>query len=231
MQFPLVSRGHEPPASLAIILDRLSSYRRSESRYVASPVDTLVATILSQNTSDVNSDRAYHQLRATFPTWDEVADADQQEIAVAIRCGGLARQKSRTIITALRSLRERYGTLDLEQLEKVPDDELLAELTSIRGIGIKTAACVLMFSLDRDICAVDTHIHRVANRLGIVRAASAEKTFVELRPLVPPGKGRDLHVSLIRFGRAICRSQRPRCGDCPLYDLCDWEHKEACAGR
>jgi endonuclease-3 len=192
----------------------------------------LVATILSQNTSDINSHRAYLQLRATYPTWDDVADADREELAEVIRSGGLAEQKSRTIITALQSIRERYGGFDLPHADVASDDELLSELTAIRGIGLKTAACVLMFSLERDLCAVDTHIHRVSNRLGIVRTMNAEKTFHALRPLVPKGKGREFHVDMIRFGRRICKAQRPHCYECPLYELCEWEHKEEfVAGR
>lgn len=196
-------------------------------------IETLVATILSQNTSDLNSARAYRELLAAYPTWNEVADADRHELAQVIRSGGLADQKARTIIDVLNLIRERYGTFEPEHLDATSDDELLKELTSMKGIGVKTAACVLMFSLGRDICAVDTHIHRVANRLGIVRTSNADKTFHELRPLIPKGKGREFHVDLIRFGRRICKAQRPHCFECPLYELCRWEHKEAfaAAGR
>jgi endonuclease-3 len=211
----------------AEIARRLRAFIKGSSRIVAEPmIDTLVATILSQNTSDVNSHRAYLQLRATYPTWDEVADADRAELADAIRIGGLADQKAATILTALRSIREQYGGFELPHIDDAGDDQLLAELTAIRGIGLKTAACVLMFSLGRDICAVDTHVHRVANRLGIVATSSADKTFHALRPLVPKGKGRRFHVDLIRFGRKICKAQRPHCFECPLFDLCRWPQKE-----
>jgi endonuclease-3 len=192
----------------------------------ASFIDTLVATILSQNTSDLNSERAYRELLAAYPTWDEVADADRYELAQVIRSGGLADQKSRTIIDVLNVIREKYGSFEPPHLDATPDDELLKELTSLKGIGVKTAACVLMFSLGRDVCAVDTHIHRIANRLGIVHTSNADRTFHELRPLIPKGKGREFHVDLIRFGRRICKAQRPHCFECPLYDLCEWEHKE-----
>jgi endonuclease-3 len=192
----------------------------------ATPIETLVATILSQNTSDVNSHRAYLQLRASYESWDEVAAAEQSELAEVIRCGGLAEQKSRTIITALNAIRDRYRSFDLPDADMASDDELLNELTAIRGIGLKTAACVLMFSLNRDICAVDTHVHRIANRLGLVDTTNAEKTFHELRLLIPKSEAQQFHVDLIRFGRRICKSQRPLCFECPLYDLCEWDQKE-----
>lgn len=213
-------------AEIARRLRPLVAGRRSRG---ATFIETLVATILSQNTSDVNSARAYTQLIASYPTWEEVASADPSELAAVIRSGGLADQKSRTIIATLQALHEHYGSFEPGHLDRATDDELLHELTSMRGIGLKTAACVLMFSLGRDLCAVDTHVHRVANRLGIVSTSNAEKTFHELRPLVPKGKGEQLHVSLIRFGRAICKAQRPHCFECPLYDLCEWEHKQTFA--
>lgn len=196
-------------------------------------IETLVATILSQNTSDVNSTRAYMELRAAYPTWEDVANADRTEMAHVIRSGGLAAQKSRTIIDVLNLIHENYGSFEPEHLDSTSDDDLLRELVSMKGIGLKTAACVLMFSLGRDVCAVDTHIYRVANRLGIVRASTADKTFHDLRPLIPAGKARQFHVDLIRFGRRICKAQRPHCFECPLYDLCRWEQKEtfAEAGR
>lgn len=196
-------------------------------------IETLVATILSQNTSDVNSTRAYMELRAAYPRWEDVASADRAELAHVIRGGGLAAQKSRTIIDVLNLIHENYGSFEPEHLDSTSDDELLRELTSMKGIGLKTAACVLMFSLGRDVCAVDTHIYRVANRLGIVRASTADKTFHDLRSLIPAGKARQFHVDLIRFGRRICKAQRPHCFECPLYDLCRWQEKEtfAQAGR
>lgn len=188
-------------------------------------IETLVATILSQNTSDVNSTRAYMELRAAYPAWEDVARADRDELASVIRRGGLADQKSRTIIGVLNAIHDSHGSFEPEHLDDTPDDELLAELTALKGVGLKTAACVLMFSLGRDVCAVDTHIHRVINRLGLVHASTADKTFHELRPLIPKGKARQFHVDLILFGRRICKAQRPHCYECPLYDLCQWEHR------
>lgn len=211
---------------VATILRRLDEFAQWNDDASPHPVDTLVATILSQNTSDINSERAYVHLRASFASWDAVADADPAELARAIRVGGLADQKSRTIIGALRALRERHGSLDLERFDDADDQVLLDELTSMKGVGLKTAACVLMFSLGRDLCAIDTHIHRVVNRLGLVETINPDRTFHALRSQIPEGAARTLHVALIRFGRHICKSQRPHCFECPLFDLCRWEPRE-----
>jgi endonuclease III len=214
---------------VATILSRLAEYAQWDPDDQPLPVDALVGTILSQNTSDINSERAYLRLREHYASWDDVADADPTALADVIRVGGLADQKARTIIAALRKLRERHGGFALEHYDTATDEDLLRELTAMKGIGLKTAACVLMFSLGRDLCAIDTHIHRVANRLGLVDTANPDKTFHELRPQIPPGEARNLHVALIRFGRKICKSQRPHCFECPLFDLCRWELKEEVA--
>ncbi|MCC7439788.1 MAG: endonuclease III [Armatimonadetes bacterium] len=195
----------------------------------ASVIETLVATILSQNTSDRNSARAYQQLRATWGSWDQLAQADQSEIAAAIRIGGLAKQKSATILNALQALRQHHGNLDAITLEGLDDDAVLAELTAIPGVGLKTASCVLMFALGRDLCAVDTHVHRVVNRLGIVRASTPDATFHALRPLLPTNAAVQFHVDLIRFGRQICKAQRPHCFQCPVYGVCQWDQRQAFA--
>jgi|GEM_PF-242231 len=229
------SRSSSSPSDLeqrrlrtAEIARRLRRFIGQRSRFGrgSSFIETLVATILSQNTSDVNSTRAYTELRSVYPTWYDVANAPHHELARVIRSGGLADQKARTILGVLNQIHELHGDFEPPHLDRTSDDELLRELTSMRGVGVKTAACVLMFSLGRDVCAVDTHIHRIANRLGIVHTSNADKTFHDLRPLVPAGKGREFHVDLIRFGRQICKAQRPHCFECPLYDLCAWEPKE-----
>jgi endonuclease-3 len=222
-------KGSEPRERVAEIARRLRPLAEGRGGGGSTFIETLVATILSQNTSDINSARAYRQLRLSYSSWEDVATADPDELADVIRSGGLAAQKSRTIIATLQTLHEHYGSFEPIHLDSASDDDLLRELTSMRGIGLKTAACVLMFSLGRDVCAVDTHLHRVLNRLGIVSTTNAEKTFHDLRPLVPRGRAREFHVSLIRFGRAICKAQRPHCFECPLYDLCRWEQKEAFA--
>ena len=188
--------------------------------------DTLVAIILSQNTNDRNSHRAYEALRISWPRWEEVAEADPADVAATIRVGGLAEQKTATIQNTLRAFHEEWNEFEPAALEELPDDALLDFLTRIKGVGLKSASCAMMFALDRDLCAVDTHLHRVLNRLGVVQASTPDKTFRELRPLVPPGRARELHVSLIRFGRDICKARFPHCFECPLYDLCQWNQKE-----
>ncbi|MBC8144863.1 MAG: endonuclease III [bacterium] len=211
---------------IAIMLERLSEYLDWDSENRPSFIDALVATVLSQNTTDVNSGRAYAKLGDAYSSWDDVADSTLAQLAATIREAGLAEQKATTIIAALNALRDKHGSLELAGIDRIGDTELLDELTSLKGIGLKTASCVLMFALGRDLCAVDTHIHRVANRVGIVTTTNPDRTFEALRLLIPPGQARNLHVALIRFGRRICKSQRPHCFDCPLFDLCEWELKE-----
>jgi endonuclease-3 len=186
----------------------------------------LVATILSQNTNDTNSHRAYLSLRNAYRSWPALRAAPVRSIAAAIRVGGMAHQKSGRIRNLLNTLQHRHGSLRLGFLSRQTDDEVLSFLTSFDGIGPKTAACVLLFSLGRNVVPVDTHVHRICSRLALVPPTnSPEQTFARLRPLVPEGKAYSLHVNLIIFGRTICRSSRPRCGTCPLAKACHYEHK------
>ncbi len=189
-------------------------------------VDTLIAIILSQNTSDVNSHRAYQALRTTWPRWEEVAALDPEEIEPVIAVSGLAAQKSRTISATLGKLLEEWDDLKLEGIDEVDDETLIGTLTSVKGVGLKSATCAMMFALDRDLCAVDTHLHRVLNRLGVVATTSPDKTFEALRPILPKGRARAIHVALIHFGRNICKARLPHCFECPLYDRCGWSEKE-----
>jgi endonuclease III len=180
-----------------------------------------VLTVLSQNTSDVNRDRAFAALRARFPNWDELADARDEEVADAIRPGGLARTKAPRIVAILRAIRDRDGSLDLAWMREASDDEVTAYLESLPGVGPKTAACVLAFSLERPAIPVDTHVHRVAGRLAwIPPGMGAGPAHAALRELVPARLRVSMHVGLIRLGREICKPGRPRCEECPLQDLC-----------
>lgn len=185
-------------------------------------IDELVLTILSQNTSDVNRDRAYADLRRALPTWTSVAGAPPRSIARAIRRGGLSATKAPRIRAALRSLRE--GGTDLDEpraLARVPDAELWDLLVGLPGVGPKTAACVLLFSLDRPYLPVDTHVHRVSIRLGLVgERTTAVRAQEELQAAVPPDLVYELHMGLIRHGRAVCVARRPLCSECVLADLC-----------
>ena len=185
------------------------------------PLDELILTVLSQHTSDLNADRAFTSLRAAFPTWDRVVAAPEAGVADAIRSGGLANTKAPRIQAILHEVRHREGAYDLERLRGMTDADARAYLTSLPGIGPKTAAVVLSFALGRDAIPVDTHVHRVARRLGLVPAkASAERADRMLHDLVPDGLKTRLHVGLIRLGREVCRAPTPRCRDCPLLDLC-----------
>jgi endonuclease-3 len=105
------------------------------------------------------------------------------------------------------------------------NDEVIEELTTLNGVGFKTASCVLLFSMGRDVFPVDTHIHRICNRLGIVQTKTPEATYEEMKTMVPKGKGYSLHTNLIRFGRKVCRSANPACNICPLYDECAFDGK------
>lgn len=194
--------------------------------HLPTPLAMLVATMLSQNTSDRNSNRAYRELRRRFPGWQAIANAGLPALRAAIRVGGMANQKAPRIRAALRSIRQRYGRFTLEALRSIRDQEAIDRLTALEGVGIKTAACVLLFSLGRDVFPVDTHVHRVCNRLGLVRRCpTPEKTYAAMRDLVPPGRAYSLHTNMIRFGRRICRSASPLCDRCPLFDECVYPGK------
>lgn len=185
------------------------------------PVDSLIRTILSQNTTDENRDRAYEGLRARFPTWDSVLSADPDALQEAIRVAGLARQKGPTIQGVLRWLKSERGALDLEFLRDLPEQEAVAMLTRHRGVGIKTAYIVLAFACNKDLCAVDTHVHRILRRMGIVdESCGREKAHRELGPLIPTGKARGFHVNMLDFGKTVCTARNPGCPDCPLRGLC-----------
>jgi endonuclease III len=189
----------------------------------SSPLDILIATILSQNTNDINSHRAYCNLRKQYPTWDAVRLARKSSIVSAIRTGGMANQKAVNIQDVLETLAEKFGSLNLRRLGKQSDDEIIDFLTSLKGVGKKTSACVLLFSLGRDVFPVDTHVHRICNRLGLVHnCKTPEKTFDAMKAVLPRGKAYSLHINLIRFGRKICRSGNPLCGICPLYKECEY---------
>jgi endonuclease-3 len=191
------------------------------------PLDMLIATILSQNTNDKNSHRAYVRLRKKYPRWQEVAEASLRGIISAIRAGGMANQKSPRIKETLLAVKDRFGRYDLSSLRRMGNEEVIEELTKINGVGVKTASCVLLFSMRRDVFPVDTHVHRLCGRLGLAPGCTTpEKTFQIMRGLVPKGKGYSFHTNLIRFGRRVCRSNNPACGACPLYDECVFPGKK-----
>lgn len=194
----------------------------------------LVRTILSQNTTDVNSRRAFEALAERFSDgrdgidWTAVAGADRVVLERTIRIAGLAGQKATWIRGALAWARERHGAYTLGDICEADPDDALDRLTEIKGVGVKTAAILLCFSCGADLFAVDTHVNRVCRRLGLVDAsASAEKTFREMRDRVPEGRAYELHRNMVRFGRERCRARKPRCPDCPLRSRCRYFREEA----
>ena len=195
----------------------------------SSPLNTLIATMLSQNTNDQNSYRAWLSMRKSFPTWEKVASAPWQALASSIKVGGLKNQKALRIKKILRLIHGETGKYDLGFLNDRSNDEVMEYLLSMKGVGKKTAACVLVFSLGRDVFPVDTHIHRICNRLGLVRTNSADRTFDAMKDLVPKGRAYSFHVNLIRFGRETCKANKPLCGTCPLFDECMVPENQRCA--
>lgn len=185
----------------------------------------LIATILSQNTNDKNSYRAFQKLKEKFPSWEKAALQPRYKIEKIIKIAGLGRQKSAAIKNFLSSLLKEKGKISLDHLKNKNNDEILNELTSYNGIGIKTASCVLLFSLRRNVCPVDTHVHRTLNRIGIVKTTSPDKTFFALKDNLPNGIAHSFHTNLIRLGREICRPLKPTCSICPLRDICEYKFK------
>jgi endonuclease-3 len=188
------------------------------------PVDELVFTVLSQNTADVNTERTFASLKARFPDWTAARDASAEEIEEAIALGGLAHTKAPRIKRILEALSAPGGAPDLGVLDGMTDAEAKDYLVSLPGVGPKTAACVLLFSLGRPVMPVDTHVHRIARRLGII---DAKTTADQAHPLLTDLAGADdpeqvyaAHVNFVRHGRRICHARRPACGVCPLSGFC-----------
>jgi endonuclease-3 len=186
------------------------------------PISELVSTILSQNTNDVNRDRAFRRLRERFPTWEAVRDADLQAVKDAIRVSGLANHKGPAIQRALAHITARHGELGLDFLKDMPVAEAKAWLTAINGVGPKTAAIVLLFSLGRPAFPVDTHVHRVTRRLGLIGPkVNRERAHVLLESTLPEKIYYAFHLNVIRHGREVCAAREPRCEVCALQDMCD----------
>ncbi len=187
------------------------------------PLDELVSTILSQNTNDVNRDRAFDALRAAFPTWEAVRDAPADEVIAACRVAGLANQKGPRIQNVLRQITAERGQLDLTFLAAYPPEDAWDWLLKFKGVGPKTAAIVLQFSLGMPAFPVDTHVHRISGRLGLrPPKMNAEKAHAHLAAQFPPETYYAAHLNIIRLGREICLARKPQCENCPLTELCDY---------
>jgi endonuclease-3 len=223
------SSGNKPTSEkVKSIYERLiETYGRPERHDPSRPVDSLIGAILSQNTNDANRDRAYNRLRNRFPTWEEVRDAPVDEIVEAIRPAGLANQKAPRIKKVLERITEERGELSLDFLDDMPIDEAREWLTSLHGVGPKTAAIVLLFSLGRPAFPVDTHVHRVSKRLGLIGdKVNAEKAHQLLEDALPTEWYYPFHLDLVQHGRQVCHSRNPECEVCTLSDLCDYYQRE-----
>jgi endonuclease-3 len=196
----------------------LEQFGRPEWEAQYAPIDELVGTILWQHTSDVNSGRAYEALRAAYDSWESVRAAPVDELTNVIRCGGLAVVKAHRIQTVLRALTVDDGCVGMPDLRRGRAQDLL---TTLPGVGRKTAACVLLFGAHVAALPVDTHVHRVSLRLGLVPPrTSPEATSDVLESAIDPRDYYAFHVNLIRLGREICKAPRPRCAVCPLRERC-----------
>ncbi|MBA4406665.1 endonuclease III [bacterium] len=196
----------------------------ARSKTLPDPLDLLIATILSQNTNDNNSYRAFQNLRGRYKSWDELADEKRVTIEGVIRVAGLARQKSGAIKNLLNELNKK-GSLSLNFIKDLDNDSAIGQLTEFKGVGVKTASCVLLFALGKDVCPVDTHVHRTVNRIGITSEKTPDKTFFALNIKFPTGIAHSFHTNLIRLGREICKPTKPNCGICPLVKLCMFKEK------
>ena len=190
------------------------------------PLNVLIATMLSQNTTDKTSYRAFRNLKNDFKDWYDVMNSSEAKIRKAVKVCGLAGQKSHAIKELLKKLNKSKGSLSLSYIKKMSDEEIYEDLIQYNGVGIKTISCVLAFGLGRDVFPVDTHVHRLCNRLGLAKANTPDKTFSRMQSRIPEGKKFLLHTLLIRFGRNICKSKNPLCSKCILYDLCEFQDKE-----
>ena len=208
------------------------TYGYPEWRQHLPPVDEMVNTILSQNTSDTNRDVAFERLTKRFPNWEAVRDANLDDVIEAIRPAGLANQKGPSIQRSLRHLTETQGRITLDFIQDMPVDEAKDALTGIKGIGPKTAAIILLFSFNKPAFPVDTHVHRVTRRLGLIdQKTSREKAHDELEKVVPPDDFYAFHLNVIQHGREICDARNPRCAVCPLQEDCDYFQGLPSAGR
>jgi endonuclease-3 len=224
--------GPEARAHAAAVYERLQrAYGVPDWRPYYEPIDELVLTFLSQNTSDLNSGRAFVALRERYPTWQQVLDAPASDVADAIRSGGLADRKAPRIQTALRRIQAERGDFDLSFLADWPVEEAMRWLVSFDGVGPKTASIVLLFCFGKAAFPVDTHVGRVTRRLGLAGTRDSEEKIMHIwQALAPPEWYYPLHLNLIRHGREVCHAQRPACDRCLLADLCAYEGKPGPGG-
>lgn len=187
------------------------------------PLETLVSTILSQNTTGTNRDRAIIAFKQRFNNWEDIRRTSPNELADVIRVAGLANQRSKRIIALLKWVKRRFGDYDLSEMCTWSFQQALDELIPLPGIGIKTISVTMLFACGMDLCPVDTHVYRVVRRLGWAPETSTrDQVYYHLEDKFPEGKGYSLHINLIRLGRQICKPQSPQCPECPLNIDCDY---------
>ncbi len=205
-----------------LLLDHFGLPRRNKK--LPDPLDLLIATILSQNTNDNNSYKAFQNLKTHYKTWDELVNEKRTTIEKIIRVAGLAKQKSEAIKNLIGELsKQKY--LNINFVKELDNNRAIEQLTSFKGVGVKTASCVLLFALDRNVCPVDTHVHRTSNRIGLTKEKTPDKTFFVLNKNFPDGIAHSFHTNLIRLGREICKPTNPSCGVCPLQKVCGYMEK------
>ena len=212
--------------ALLLLHERLQQqYGIPEQESYQAPLDEVVFTILSQNTTDTNRDRAWASLWKRFSSWEEVAAARVTEIAKAIEVGGLHRVKAQRIKQLLRQVKKERGGFELDYLEELEIEAARAELSRYKGVGAKSVNCILLFSLGLPAFPVDTHVHRILRRLGIVETRDLGRANREIQADVPDEIAYPLHMNVIRYGRGVCHAQRPKCWACVIEDLCSYENK------
>lgn len=224
---PAVEVSAEHRERLCLVNERLNQvFGYPEWRNPLPAVDELVSTFLSQNTNDLNRDKAFDAIRARYANWDEVCEADPDEFMQVIRVAGLANQKGPNIQAALRRIREERGEIDLEWLKELPVEEAREWLLSFKGVGRKTTAIVLLFSLGVPAFPVDTHIYRVSGRIGLrPQKLDVDATHQYLEAAADPAQYYAMHLNLIRLGREICQARKPACARCPLVEICQYPDK------
>jgi endonuclease-3 len=204
---------------IALLLEKRYGIPEREGK--EDPLDILIQTILSQNTNDLNRDRAYQRLKSRFPLWEDVLNAKTEAIISAIRPGGLAGQKARRIREILRWIKKREKRLSLSFLKGMDSEEIKKLIGGLKGVGPKTVHCLLLLGLERDAFPVDTHILRIGKRVGFIpERMDAVKAHPWMVPLIPKGKSLSLHINLIRFGRTLCKAKNPQCNSCFLAKEC-----------
>jgi endonuclease-3 len=212
------------PDSVPYIIQNLKAvYGSPEPERGLNPLDVLIETILSQSTTNANSDRAFESLKRRFPTWEAARRARVTSIEAAIRSGGLARQKSVRIRELLNEIHKRRGSLDLSFLATAPLEEAKQFLASFKGVGPKTVACTLLFACNRPVFPIDTHIFRIARRLGLIpEKSSDEQAHSLMGEMIQRKRYFEAHINLIRHGRRVCRPRDPICEQCCLVDYCEY---------